>query len=347
MRNFFFISQKILRGSAWVLLAASLAVLAGCGGGSPASTTATTTTAPVPTAALVQLLVSSPQMPSSGATQVDVTAVVLSADRQAVAARTVTFSTGTDTAFINNTSAAGVSDANGLVTAKLNLGANKSNRTISLTATADGAAGSNSVDVTGTTITVSGSSSLSFGATATLTFNVKDSAGAPLPNVAVTLASQTGNTIVPTPATGITNSAGQITATVTATKTGNDVITASAAGASKTQALTISSASLVFTAPAPVATGTTIQIPLNANTPVSVTWTSNGNPVAGGVSFSATRGTITGSPATTGASGNAPGVAGVTISSASAGPAIISASGPNGTPAVSYTHLTLPTKRIV
>lgn len=37
MRNSFFISRKITRCSAWVLLAASLAVLAGCGGGSPGS----------------------------------------------------------------------------------------------------------------------------------------------------------------------------------------------------------------------------------------------------------------------------------------------------------------------
>jgi len=55
--------------------------------------------------------------------------------------------------------------------------------------------------------------------------------------------------------------------------------------------------------------------------------------VAGQVNFSATRGVVIGSPATTGTSGNAPGVASVTISSASAGPAIISASGPSGTPA--------------
>lgn len=335
MRNFFSINQKIPRCSAMVLLAAMLAVLAGCGGGSPASTSSTTTTTPpVATAATVQLLVSSPQMPSSGATPIDLTAVVLSATSQAVAGRTVTFSVGTDsTAFINNIGAAGVSDANGLVTAKLNLGANKTNRTISLTATVDGVAGTNSVDVTGTAITVSGSNSLSFGATTTLIFNVKDSAGVPLPNVAMTLASQTGNTIVPTPATGITTSAGQITATVTALRAGNDVITASAAGASKTQALTISSATLVFNAPALAAGATTIQIPLNTSTPVSVTWTSNGVPVAGQVSFSATRGAISGSPATTGASGNAPGVAGATILSASAGPAIISASGPGGTPA--------------
>lgn len=319
-----------------VLLAAMLAVLAGCGGGSPASTSPTTTTPPVATAAIVQLLVSSPQMASSGATPIDLTAVVLSASSQAVAERTVTFSVGADsTAFINNISAAGVSDANGLVTAKLNLGANKTNRSISLTATADGATGSNGVEVTGTTITVSGSSSLSFGATTTLTFTVKDSAGVGIPFVPVAVCPSLGNTIVPNTSsnciTSTTNGAGQITADVRAATTGS--VTATAAGATRTQALTVSSATLVFTAPAPAAGATTILIPLNTSRPVSAAWTSNGVPVAGQVSFSATRGTITGSPAATGASGNAPGVASVTISSASAGPAIISASGPAGAPA--------------
>ena len=323
MRNFFSINQKVSRCSALVLLAASLAVLAGCGGGSPASTSTTTTTPPVATAATVQLLVSSPQMPSSGATAIDLTAVVLSSTSQAVAGRTVTFSVGSDTsAFINNIGAAGVSDANGIVTSKLNLGANKTNRTISLTASVDSVTGTNSVDINGTAITISGSNSLSFGASTTLTFSVKDSAGVPLPNAAMTLASQTGNTVAPT--TGATNGAGQLTAAITATKSGNDVITATAAGASKTQSLVISSASLVFTAP------TVLQIPLNTPTPVSVKWTSNGNPVVSqSVSFSATRGTIV-SPVNTDAGGNTPGV---TISAASAGAAIISASGPGGTPA--------------
>lgn len=325
MQNFVVFGQKISNYSARLFLTVVLAALAGCGGGSPVPTG--TPGAPgIPTAATVQLLASNSQMPSSGAAQVDVTAVVLSDTKQAVAGRTVTFSTGADSsAFFNNISAAGVSDTNGLVTAKLNVGSNKANRTITLSATADGATGTNSVDVTGTTVVISGSSSLSSGATGTLTISVNDSAGAPLPNMTVAVASQTGNTIVLTPANGVTNSAGQITAAVTASKTGNDVITATAAGASKTQPLSVSTASFAFTTPAGTA-----QIPLNTATPVSINWTNNGAPVVGSqVSFSATRGTITASASTDGA-GNTPGVS---ISSASAGTAIISASGPGGTPA--------------
>ncbi len=328
--------QRISEFAELLFLAAVVAVLAGCGGGGGSATpTTTTTTTTTTTAASIQLLASTPQTPSSGATPVDITAVVLSASRQAVAGRTVTFSTGADTtAFINNISASGVSDANGLVTAKLNIGANKANRTITVSATADSATASNSVDVTGSTITVSGSNSLAFGASTTLTFSVKDSAGTALPGVTLSVTSLTGNTIVLTPATGITNGAGQVTALVTATKAGNDVVTATAVGASSTQAIAISSASFVFTAPTAAAGATTIDIPLNTATAVTINWTNNGVPVAGQpVSFSSSRGTISGSPATTNALGNTTGVTVLSTSATGAGPAIISASGPGGVPA--------------
>ena len=338
MQNYFTqytFSQKISGFSAALFVAAMLAALAGCGsggaGGSPASssapgTTTGGTTPAVQTAASIQLLSASPQIPSSGATTVDLTAVVLSATKQAVSGRTVTFSTGTDpTAFINNIGASGVSDANGLVTAKLNLGTDKTNRTITVSAAADAATANNSVDVTGTTITVSGNSSLTSGNTTTLTLSVKDSAGTALPGIKVSVASQTGNTIDLTPTTGITNSAGQITAAVKATAVGNDVITTSAAGASVTQALTISADSFAF---APLA-NTDIQ--LGTAQPVSIHWTTNSAAQVGTpVSFAVSRGTVSASPVNTDAAGNA----GVTVTSlTTAGPAIITASGPTGTPA--------------
>ena len=279
---------------------------------------------PGPMGNRVQLLASSPQMPSSGATTVDLTAIVLDSTGQAVAGSAVVFSTGTDpSAFISNISAGGVSDTNGAVTAALNLGSNRSNRFISVSATADGATASTGVDVTGTAITVSGSSSLAFGAQTTLTFSLKDSAGIALPGFTMTLASATGNAI--SPATGTTNAAGQLVAVVTATVGGNDTITATAAGTNKTQALTISGAGFAFTTPA-----ASVDIPLNTPTAVSVRWTNAGAPVVGQpVTFATSRGTIAGSPSTTNGTGDTPGVS---ISSTSAGPATITASGPGGVP---------------
>lgn len=350
MQNLFYFAKQplspgVLRMTATVLLAAALGALVGCGGGESSTTAATTSTAtpatatatntaPVGTpAATIQLLASNTQIPSSGGTSLDLTAIVLSTTRQAVGGRTVTFSTGTvttETAFINNISASGVSDANGLVTAKLNLGTNKTNRTITVTATADAATASNNIDVTGTTITISGSTSLAFNAATTLTVALKDSAGTAISGVPLTLTSQTGNTIAPTPATGIVNSSGQITALVTATRAGNDVITASGAGTAATQALTISADSFTFTTPTTVP-----DIPLNTPTDVAINWTKAGVPQAGQlVSFSVSRGTVANTPATTSAAGSTPaGATSVKISSPTAGPAIVTASGPGGTPA--------------
>src|SRR6267143_1867100 len=57
--------------------------------------------APGPTGTRVQLLASSPQMPSSGATSVDLTALVVDSNGPAISGATITLSTGTDpSAFI-------------------------------------------------------------------------------------------------------------------------------------------------------------------------------------------------------------------------------------------------------
>lgn len=333
-----FSHQKISNFSVLLLLAAFVATLSGCGsGGASGSSSASGVDGTGTLADTVQLLVSSPQMPSSGSTPVDLTAIVLDSNGQVISGKTVTFSrtdpvSSSGRAYFNSVNS--TSDANGLATAKINLGSNKTNRTISISATADSATATNSVDVTGTTITISGNASLALDATTTLTISVKNSAGVALQGVTVTLESLTGNTISPATltTTGVaTNSSGQVTANVTASQPGDDIISVSAAGTSKTQALTISNASFNFTAPSAVA-GATPEIPLSASSAVSVTWlNASGIAVTGSlVNFSATRGTISGSPATTNGSGATPGV---TISSTSAGPAIITATGPGGTPA--------------
>lgn len=271
-------------------------------------------------------------MPSASGTTfaIDLTAIVLSASKQTVSGKTVNFSTiPGETAFISPSPPL-VSDKNGFVTAKLFLGTDRSNRAITVTATADSATTTSNIDVTGTSINLSGVNALAFGTSAPFTFTLKDSSENPIAGVALSVTSTKGNTI--TPASSVTDSRGQVTATVTATAAGDDVITATAAGARKTQALSVSSDSFAFTLPAaPVAPATTIDIPLNTATNVSVNWKQTGAPVSGNVTFAATRGTITGTPiATDPATGSTPVV---TISSNSSGPAIISATGQSGTPA--------------
>jgi hypothetical protein len=283
------------------------------------------TPTPGPTGIQVQLLASNSQMPSAGTTTIDLTAIVTDGTGQAVSGSAVVFSRGTDPSafFTNITPASGQSDATGIVTAKLNLGANKSNRVINVTATTQGATGTTAVDVTGTTINVSGNTSLAFGASTTLTLTVTDSASVALQGFPMTITSAAGNSIAP--AGGTTNSAGQVVVVVTATA-GSDTLTATAAGVIKTQALTVSGSSFAFTTPA-----ANVDIPLNTATPVSITWLTSGVPQVGQpVTFSSSRGAIVGSPSTTDGTGATPGV---TVSSSTAGPAVITAQGPGGNPA--------------
>jgi len=314
------------------LLVAGLLALAGCtettsvssctaGPGVPCTTTPPNQGVVGVGGTTIQLLVSNPQLPSAGTTTIDLTAVVLDGSQQAVSGKLVTFSTAPDpSAFVSNISGSGITDANGQVIAKLNLGANKSNRTITITAGSQGASITNTVGVTGTSITISGNTSLAFGASTTLTLALKDSAGTPISNSLMSFASQAGNAIAPS--STVTDASGQITAVVTATQSAvSDVLTATSAGVSKTQTLSVSTASFAFTTPAPL-----VDIPLGVSTPINIHWTSGGAPQSGQqVTFSASRGTITGGPGTVNGAGDTPGVA--IVSNASAGPAIITAQG--------------------
>lgn len=304
-----------------------------------------TVAATVPTAASVQLLMSSTQMPSSGANPITLTAVVLDKNKQTMVGRPVSFSTGTDasmstsdsTAYISNIS--GISDANGIVTAKLNLGSNKAIRTIYVTATADTAApAAGNIAVTGTKIAISGNTSLTLNSDTTLTLLVTDSAGAPIPGIPLGVTSSNSNRIAFTPSNGITDATGQLVAKVTAEKststgttgmTGTDTLTVTGAGTSQTETLTINNSSFNFVAPVAVASGKTPEIPINVATPISILWKLNGQPqVNQTINFYSSRGSFTPISVNTDSSG----IATANVSAQSTGAAILTASGPGGTP---------------
>ena len=327
MQGLYF-SKITARFLASFILAATFAFLVGCTGTTKTATTTTATGAAA--AGTVQLLVSSQQMLSSATASVVLTAVVLDANGQSISGKAVTFSKGADsTAYFSNVTA--LTGTNGVATATLNIGTNMANRAITVSATADTAVGSNTVNVAGTKIAISGNTSLALNATSALTVIVKDSTGAPVPGVALTVNSQSGNPIVLTNA-GVTDTTGQITATVTATiaGAGTDTLTVTGAGATQPQALTINGASFAFTAPVIVAPATTPEITVNTPTSVKVHWTSSGSPVTGApIYFYTSRGAFAASPVTTDALGNAT----ASISAASTGATIITASGTGGAPA--------------
>ena len=300
--------------------------------GNPDGGTTIPSTGQGPVAATAQLLVSSQQLNSDGAAPVDLTLVARDANGQAIGNRQVQLLVAdpANTAYISNfsqtTGTTHSTDANGKLTATLNLGGSKANRTIGLTAKVDEATVSNSVNVVGTTLTVSGSNAVGFGAETQLRLLVTDSASKPIPDTQVSVTSPNGNPVVL--ASQTTDSNGKATVTVTGAKAGLDKIAASAAGASASYSVNVSSHNFNFTAPVPDSNN---NINKNIDTDVTITvrWTNNGAPVASQpVNFATTRGAFTTGQATVSATTNPSGEVSVTLKSASTGPATITASNP-------------------
>ncbi|MGI9329115.1 MAG: Ig-like domain-containing protein, partial [Gammaproteobacteria bacterium] len=140
----------------------------------------------------------------------------------------------------------------------------------------------------------------------------------------IALSSALGNTIVATDL--VTDPSGQVSFDYTADNAGNDLIAASALGEVASQTVVISDD--LFTLE--IAGGLT-EIPLNTPTDVTVTWIAGGAPVVGGtVAFAGTAGTIVVQAPPNDVTDGA-GQQTVSISSTSAGPVLINATGqPSG-----------------
>jgi hypothetical protein len=294
--------------------------LAACGNqdafvaGSTNSTTGTTTSA-----ASLMLLTSSTQVGSSSSSSVTLTAMIKDANNNLISGVPVTFSATSGALAVSQPT----TDGSGQALATLSPGGDFSNRTITVTAAAGNLNQTVNVAVTGTSISISGESSATLGAPVVLTISVKDSDGNPIVNSTVSMSSALGNTL--SASTLTTNSAGQVSLTVTPATAGSDTITVSAEGATASHTLVVSSDQFQFTAPA---SGASINI--GACAAASVAWKQNGTAVAGqAVSFSATRGTLYSdsgcSVAATSATTNGSGVATLYISSSNAGPSTLTA----------------------
>ncbi len=318
-----------------------LAVLQACGGGGTRGTTlggGSTDPNAAPAAASMQLLVGSPTVGSAGDTTVGLTAVVLDANNRALAGKRVTLraTDPSSSAFLSTFSSADdATDANGLFTARLNVGNNQANRTITVTATADSVSDTGSVSVIGTALTIAGSTSLVTGASTPLTISLKDSAGNAMVGLPLTVSSSRGNTL--SPAAGTTNQNGQLIVTVTGTSPGADTITVSGSGATATTTLAVSGSDFSFASPSPAAESDVV---VNTSQPLRVRWFENGSPQANRViTFSATRGILTSSSVTTDSNG----LAQTSIISSSAGAATVTASAPSGTPSTTLNFVFVTT----
>ncbi len=291
--------------------------LAACGDSTLSGGSGGGTGGPGPGVAGVNVLASSPTLPSTGGQTLTISAIVRDVNNVAMEGVTVILSTDSGTLTVADP----VTDASGIVFATLNAGGDKTNRAITVTADANGILGSVTVNVIGTTLSLSGPTALPQGDSATFTVVLADSSGIGIAGQTVDVTSANGNALAATSLT--TDNAGQAQVDVTASASGLDTLTATALGLTASQDLNVSDDSFALTAPL-----AGDEIILNIIAQIDLTWTIAGVPQAGQtISFGATRGTLSNLNAVT----NAAGVATVTIISTNAGPAVISAANAAGT----------------
>lgn len=301
-----------------MMVAAVTLVLASCGGGTGSgpltggSGGGTTTPPPPPTQYNLTVLTSSPQMPSDGSKSPTITALVRDTNNNVVSGVPVSFQASSGALTVTT----GTTDASGTATATLSTAGDPTDRDIKVTAAAGASTATVDVSVVGTKLSLSGPSSMVQGDTQPYTVSLVDSAGTGISDQTVSVASAKDNTL--NPSTFTTSTSGQGTFTVNAINSGTDTLTASAAGLQATESVDVSSDSFTFTQPA---ANTNIDIGSGPVT-IKVVWKTSNNPVVGKtVNFSATRGTLSSATAVTQADGSAT----VTITSATAGPSVISA----------------------
>ncbi len=294
-----------------VALLVTLALAACGGGGGNPGTVAGGSNVPDKTLvpASVEVLASSTTLQSTGET-VDITAFVKTIGNVAIANQVVTFNA--DSGLLQNVSA--TTDNNGVASAKLAAGSNKANRDIVVKVTSGSVSGQVVVSVKGIQLALAGELALKLGASTKYTLKVVDGTGKAVSGASVALSSSLGNALSESAVT--TDASGTATFTYTATKAGDDTITAQSLGTSVQQPVVVSAVDLAFVSPA-----ASTLIPVGATQIFTMRYLSGGSGVGGKtVSFSTTRGVLASSTTTV---TNASGEASVSVSSNSAGPATV------------------------
>ena len=309
--------MRIVRGIAALMMAV---VLAACGGGGgqagtpPFAVGGDGGVTPPSAAASVEVVASSNQGGTAGE-QVTITAIVKSAANVNLAATPVSFSTTSG----NLSDASAVTDASGVATAKLSAGADKSNRSATVTVTSGGASGNVLIDFTGTKIAYSGPTTLQFGQAATLAIKATDSAGTVIADLPITVTSSLNNGL--SSSSIVTDAQGNASLSYTATNAGSDIVQFAGAGATTAPSIQISGEDFSITSPAANQT-----VAIGSSTPISARYLVNGVPASGNfaIRFAATAGTVTPAAASTGIALSG-GAASATVSSTFAGPVTIQA----------------------
>ncbi len=256
-----------------MVFAAALAVGCGGGGGSAGTSVfdgpATPGVTPAPVAADLSLALSSTSLPNNGSDRVTVTATAVDANRNALAGIPVTIS-------VDNGAVAAVSanrtDASGIVTATVGVGADRTNRVITVNAVSGSLGKSATFQITGSKFenpTVL-PAVIAPGAPGKVDFRIVDINGNPLVGLPIVV---TGVGAVET--SGMTGSNGDFSYVYTAPSTSGDVtIRASAGGVSSPPAVVQVQA--VSTIPAANVTVRSASVSANPNAvPVNAEGTGN------------------------------------------------------------------------
>jgi Invasin, domain 3/Bacterial Ig-like domain (group 1) len=268
------------------------------------------------------------EIPSDGSSNAIITVLVRNSSNQLVPGVAVNF-TATSGGIVPTTTAAGATakvpagttDAQGSAAAILSIAGDPSNRTITVTAATGAASAQVTASVVGTQLTVTGPASLVMGAQGTYNVALTNSSNVGIATQKVALTSASGNTLNTPSVT--TDNTGHATFQLTAAKAGNDTLSAAALGMTAGEAVAVSNQSFSVTAPAANAT-----IVLGQTTPVTVVWQANGAPQANQtITISTTRGVFAGNVVQTTVTTDGTGTATANISSTTAGPAVITASG--------------------
>jgi len=221
-----------------VLALSSMIAMSGCG--QVASTTATTTTtSTTPTAATLLLSASPLSVQSDNSTPATITLSSISTSNTAVSGVVVALST--DSGLLDQSSITTDGTGVGTFTFKAG-GVDRSNRTATITATAGTVTTQLPVQIVGSTAAItssSGSISDNGSQTSTITVTAKDSASTVMPNTAVVLTQSGTGVVAFSPASGVTDTSGIFTSTITGTTAGSNTVTATTLGATASSAFTI------------------------------------------------------------------------------------------------------------
>ncbi|WP_448552619.1 Ig-like domain-containing protein [Thalassotalea montiporae] len=281
------------------------------------------------------LFADSPQIASSGAGEVQLTALVKDSRNNLVEGATVSFEVSSGELEVEKAE----TETDGLASAKLTT-RNPENRLVTITASSGNITDSVLVQVVGTAIQLNGSSALAINDSTDYVLNLRDSDGNGIANQVVDLSVANGSSAqIDIPSMVTTDFTGQAIFTATGLSGGTNSIVAAALGTTESLQVSVQSDSFLFTAfdnnnglVVNPSNSLAPDVGLSKSADITLTWLDNGTPVADGtrVDFTSTRGTLSALSGTT-----VNGQVSVSVQADNAGPAVVTFTGGSGDTALS------------